>query len=235
MSSEISHLPGTLAEEADLQPKPRPWFRSKRYVYLREDEATFSRVLMARFPSARFFNGIVPGAGRQELPRLPVYSNMADCPDRFLTFMALLPPDWKPRFSRREDLEAWSVANLPWPYFYFNRYPEPLLPPGKVSETKPHCRFLKAAEITAGCEPGNKAHLALAAKIFRVVGDKSVVTNRVAPVLFPSLELSTTTPGLWRTIGFGHSAVAWARERPDRLLNYEAYGGGYQFGYRPLD
>ena len=182
------------------------------------DEAAFSELLAKRFPDARFIDQRETHHVAGPAVDVVLYRRLEECPGTMVDLI-LNPVDWQPLFRLGES-GRWGLSNLPWPYAYYIRSaPQPggaVHFPKRTEYRPPH---IDKASIAVGCKPGDKAQLRTAGQLVRLFASPKLVTRKVDVVSYPDYRL------VWRLeshpyLRFGHYALKWAAERPERMLGF---------------
>jgi len=203
----------------------RPSFHGREFVLSPQDLVTFIESLVATFPNLRIYEHPRGTETVSEKPSPPelrflVPSAVPDVRGASLEFN----PEWTPQWRRiYGDHGFWVQTGVRYPSgeLYTSEFV------GEPQEGDPP--HITRGRIYIRCEPGNKEHAAAARKVMQLLS--KVATNKFQCVRYPSLEvIHRLTKGA--TLWIGHDAVRWAREAPDRMLDYSP---GHKIGNRPLD
>jgi hypothetical protein len=196
----------------------------RQIVFSPEDERRFSELVLERFPDARFFDELTNRERRQEeAPEIPLHRSIADCGNHAVGLV--FEPGWSPvvaQWSVDGSRPQYAIARRPYPNGTIQRcdgafrHLQWKMPP--ISDD----RYADVERITAGelhfrCEKGDKAQMALARAVLRLIA--KMASNRYRVLTWPAHELrSEVAKG--GEVWIGDGAAAWVREKPGRILDF---------------
>jgi hypothetical protein len=199
----------------------RPSFHTKHFIFTPKDLAAYSNELVREFPQIRFYEWPTEREQNSENPSPPHvrFRSSLDACDRYASIV--FDPTWTPKWEPPGRVDWWYLENSP--------LPNGEVEPGGFFTNRDGSLRLSGGRIYIRCAPGDKKHASLARKALRLI--EKVATNRCQSLRYPSFEI------VWRAEKghnewIGHDAARWAREAPDRLLDYKDY---LKSGLRPLD
>jgi hypothetical protein len=198
-------------------------FRQRSVVLSLVDQCAFSDLLVQEFPEVRFNDWPSNSGTSAEDPMPPpvaIHRSLADCTNMRVSI--IFDPDWSPQWSRIAPGGFWVLHNSPIPNGEIDR--------GRLFQrTATQPPHLCEGSIYIRCEKDNREHVRLAGRVLRLVN--KIAINRSQSVRYPSLEVIGRA-GKGSNLWIGHDAARWAREEPDRMLDYHPRS---KIGTRPLD
>lgn len=214
------------------------FLRAREVSLLHRDWWDFGFALMDAFPQALYYRRLDVVNDKEDRARswgeeppsvYPVMaSHLLDAGlDPFDTAYMFFDPHWQPAYEKRTDVVIlpprgwrWEPTAHPLPSVSFrlggNIYEEPVPHPLK-------------GQISFCGENGNKEHLAMAARLFRLLGKFATNKKDLVRVSVPSMEVLGPLKDGYCPDWCGLHAIEWAREEPNRVLFYDKRG----YGIRP--
>ncbi len=219
-------------------------YRDQHVCLSLRDWRGFADALYDEIPEARYF--FCPHFVTRILPEPPPCGvgehmfRMADeegplDPDKFHQSEMHFDPDWQPE---------WIVTGepinrmLPEPGSHWDLR-QPRLPAFRFEFSFHHQASYDSPEHLTDGEywffyaPGNREHLAIGHRVFRIF--RRFATNRNQAIVYPATK--TTKTRKISPVWLGHDAIRWAREDRSRLLSYWHYDHDPErsHGLRPAD
>ena len=205
-------------------PPAKVSFRSVLATLSDEDEAEFSSLLSAALPSFRCYNQ--PSRREKEgktQPLIELHRSIARCSEETIEF-CFVADDWQPGWRHDLSDNTWVKMATQAPNGVMHRCGSPSGP--KANDAGVVCESLSGGEFYFRCRVGVEEDFRIANKVLRML--RRYCTNRLMPVLFPSLKPLGEYKNNNRWVG--PHALAWARAAPNRIL-----GLAGRLAYRPLD
>lgn len=142
-----------------------------------------------------------------------------------LHIQSILDPAWEPEYVMEKGVGGSGDSAL----LTSRHLPSVTIMPGGevLEEDKYEPQRLHGGLVSVNCEKGNKAHLAFARRVYRLLSRFATNRNQIA-VRYPSYSARYFDKGSYAWLG--HDAMRWAREHPRRMLLFQQ-----TFGFRPYD